>query len=256
MSRARRYKEIKEELKALELNRGSHLYIQLQELLKPLREETSGLVNQKDGRATEISRDETELETVRLQLTEKEKALVEIQEALSEIVEQIHRREGDIRVGKERISSLEERITRYSQEIVTLNQRLEEQKSHLDVAARDRETLQVKITSTNRLFINKKNELGVFQQGLNLKRLELNQHKKQIIGCLEEMSRLNTEETQLRAQNDGNRGRLERLDEEDKNYQTTLDRVRVEQKERESVYQIQVKKRQKAMNHRERLSAE
>jgi chromosome segregation protein len=256
VTRARRYQEIQNELKALELNRGSHLYVLLQDQLKPLRKEISGLVNQKDGRTTEISRDETELETVRLQLTEKEKALVEIQEALSEIVERIHRREGDIRVGKERISSLEERITRYTQEIVTLNQRLKEQNSHLDVATRDREALQVKITSTNRHFTNKKNELAVFQQGLNLKRLDLNQHKKQIIECLEEMSRLNSEETQLRAQNDGNRGRLERLDEEDKNHQATLDRVKVEQKERESIYQSQLKKRQKAMNNRERLQSE
>jgi chromosome segregation protein len=89
-----------------------------------------------------------------------------------------------------------------------------------------------------------------------VKRLDLNQHKKQIIGCLEEMSRLSTEETQLRAQNDGNRGRLERLDEEDKSHQATLDRVRIEQKEHESIYRDQLKKRQKATNNRERLQSE
>jgi len=256
VSKARRYQEVQEELKGMELNRGSYLYARLQSEIEPLRKELSALSNQKDGRTTEISKDETELESCRLQLTEKEKALVEIQEALSEIIERIHRREGDIRVGKERIASLEDRIQRHTQEIGILNKRLDEQKSHLDIATRDREALQVKITSTGRIFTNKKKELEVFQQGLNLKRLELNQHKKHIIGCLEEINRLSSDETQLRAQNDGNRGRLERLDEEDKIHHETIDRVQDSLKKMKTSLQDQQERHQTIAANRRRIESE
>ena len=256
VTKARRYQEIQNEVKDLELNRGSVLFTQLQSEIKPLQKELSSMVNQKDGRTTEISRDETELESFRLQLTEKEKALVEVQEALGEIVERIHRREGDIRVGKERIVSLEDRIQRYSDEIETLNKRLEEQKSHLEISNRDREKLQVKITSTGRIFSNKRKELEVFQQGLNLKRLDLNQHKKQIIDCLEDINRLSSNETQLRAQNDSNRGRLERLDEEDKEHHATIERVQTSQKDMEAGYQKQRKERQAVAARRDRTRSE
>ncbi|MBN2104314.1 chromosome segregation protein SMC [bacterium] len=256
VSKAQRYQEVQEELKDLELNRGSYLYDHLQSEIEPLRKDLSALVNQKEGRTTEISKDETELESYRLQVTEKEKALIEVQEALSEIVERIHRREGDIRVGRERTASLEDRIQRYVQEIETLNKRLDEQKTHLEIATRDREALQVKITSTGRIFTNKKKELEVFQQGLNLKRLELNQHKKRIINCLEETNQLSSDETQLRAQNDGNRGRLERLDEEDKNYHETINRVQVSLKAIEADCQKKRKKQQQVKANRNRIQSE
>ncbi|MBN1783130.1 chromosome segregation protein SMC [bacterium] len=256
VSRAEKYQEIQNQLKDIELQRGSHLYVQLQSEIKPLREELKALSTQKDGRTTEISKDETELESLRLRLAEKEKALVDIQEKLGEVTERIHRREGDIRVGKERIASLQDRKERHAREIETLKKRLEEQKSHLELANRDREALQVKITSTGRIFTNKKKELEVFQQGLNLKRLDLNQHKKQIIGCLEEINRLSSEETQLRAGNDSNRGRLDRLDEEDNNHRATLDRIRETRRDLETAYQEAREKRHAVITNRDKVQSE
>ncbi|NQT24184.1 chromosome segregation protein SMC [candidate division KSB1 bacterium] len=237
VQKAKRYHELKEEIQHLDTQRSRTLYQQLIEQIKPLKEEAGALKQQKEGRTTEISKEEADLETIRLKLTEREKALIASQEKLTEITERTHRREGDIRVGRERLSSLQNRIERYTTEVDELGKRLEDQKNHREVTQRDRETLQVKITSTNRLFQNKKKELDIFQQGLNFKRLELNEKKKEIIGCLEEINRLSAEETQYRTKIDNSRGRLERLEEEDKGSQDSVRQLEADFKAAEAAFQ-------------------
>ncbi len=215
VQRAQRYQVIFEELKDLELRRGKKLLSTLELRMKPLRADLSALQQQKEGRTTTITKEEADLEALRLEMVEKEKSLSEIRERLGQTIERIHRKEGDIRVGKERITALHDRILRNTQEIANLKARSEEQKVHIDRSIRERETLQVKITSTNRIFTNKQKELEVFNQGLNLKRLDLNAKKKEIIECLEGIHQLSGEETQRRAKIDNSQGRLDRLDEED-----------------------------------------
>ena len=260
VQKARRYQTLREEIQDLDVRRSSALYKELQQKIKPMRAEIQELSKRKEGRTTEITKEEADFETLRLQLTEREKALVQAQEQLSAITERIHRREGDIRVGHERISSLESRIERYTREAGELSKRLEDQKNHLDVAQRDRGSLQVRITSTNRLFQNKKKELEVFQQSLNLKRLDLNEKKRDIIDCLETMNKLSSDESQYRTRIDNSRGRLERLEEEDKSNQNDLDRVDQVRSDLEDRYQDLVSKRMdlnadinKLTNEEERL---
>jgi chromosome segregation protein len=236
VQRARQYQALDDRVKALELERGGFLRHVLQAKMDPLRDGISVLLRQKEGSTSEITKEEADLENCRLELSEKEKAFIQSQEDLAALIERIHRSEGDIRVGKERIGSLSDRISRYQQEVEGLNLRREEQKSHLEIAMRERESLQVRITSTGRIFTNKKMELDVFQQGLNLKRLDLNKKKQEIIGCLEETSRLNNEETQHRARMDNSRGRLERLDEEDAGFQNDQSRVQEDHSQVETEY--------------------
>ncbi len=229
--RARRYKTLEERVKELELRRGSIIFTRLRDEIKPLREELKGLKATKEGRTTEISKEEADLEARKAELLEQEKVLVAERGKLAGLVSQIHRREGDIRVGQERIHSLKERIERGGKELEDLAKREEEQQNHLEATRRDREALQVKIASNGRIFNNKKKELEVFQQGLNLKRLDLNAKKKEIIGCLEETSRLSNEETTLRARIDNYQGQLERLDQEDGEFKRMQQQVGEKRKE-------------------------
>jgi len=215
VGRARRYKEYQDLVKDLELKVSASLYQEMNTELGPLKKEQQAFKQQKDGSGTEITREEADLETIKLTLTEQERGLVKIRQSTALLVEQIHKRESDIRVGKERASSLQERIVRYTKEIQDLKKRLEDQENHREVTARNREALQVKITSTSRIFENKKKELEVFQQGLNLKRLSLNEKKKAVIDCLEKINSLSSSETNLQARIDNVQGRMERLDEED-----------------------------------------
>lgn len=256
MQRAKRYQVLEEKIKELELGRGRQVFNQLQENIGPLRKELKSLQRQKEGRTTEITKEEAGLESLKLKMVEREKGLVQVREELNEIIERIHRREGDIRVGKERILSLRERITRYGEEIEGLKKRLDEQQSHLEVSQGEREALQVKITSTGRIFNNKKKELEVFQQGLNLKRLDLNGKKKEIIECLEGINRLSREETGLRAKIDNTQGRLERLDEEDNSFQEIQRRVREEQKKLDDALRDLRSERGKILKKRDQVFAE
>jgi chromosome segregation protein len=226
--RAQKFQTLQEEVKDLDLKRSRQIFAQIQSKIEPLKAEIQSLHRIKDGQSTEISKEEADLEALRLELTDKEKALVQAQEAFSGMTERIHRRESDIRVGKERMTSLQGRIERYAKEIEDLKKRLSDQTNHLEITNRDREALQVKITSTGRIFANKKKELEVFLQGLNLKRLELNQKKKEIITCFEEINRLNSEENQFRTRIDNNKGRLERLEEEDRAFAVSQKRTEEE----------------------------
>jgi chromosome segregation protein len=246
VQKAKRYQVHHDRLQELDVQRSVQLLRTIGAQLDPLKKDLGELEKQKEGRSTEITREEADLEAMRAQQVEKEKALVKVREELAEVVEKIHRREGDIRVGKERVTSLSERVTRYTDEVGTLEKRLEEQKSHLDVTTRNREALQVKITSAGRIFNNKKKALEVFQQGLNLKRLELNEKKREIIECLETSNRLNSEETQLRTKIDNNQGRLERLDEEDAASREARKKALDTQKELEAQHRDRQKQRNQA----------
>lgn len=254
--RVKQYKAIEEQLRTLEFQRGGYLYHQYQSQLASLREKLDLLQKEKEGTTTEITKEEADLEGARLELVEKEKALLKAQENLAQLVEKIHQHESDLRVSKERMASLSDRILRYKQEIQTLLKRKEEQKNHLDISIRNREALQVKITSTGRIFNNKKMEFDVFQQGLNLKRLELNKKKQNIIECLEEISRLNNEETQYRARMDNMRGRLERLDEEDVELQANQARVKKEQETLDQTFRELGAKKNHLQFDRERIKGE
>lgn len=261
VDKARRYQEFTNEVRDLDLKRGRLLLEQFQEKLKPLQNDLKNLNTQKAGHKTEMSKEETALETKRLKLVEHEKSLNEALQILNKVIESIHQKEGDIRVGKERVASLEDRTVRYTKEIDDLQQRLEDQHNHLDAANRDRESLQSKIGSTSRFFNNKKKELEVFQQGLNLKRLDLNHKKKEIIECLELMNQIKNKETQIRASVDNCQGRLERLEEEDKNYHGLQEEVKAKQiemqgaiKSKELALSKIVKERDKNIQDEEKLS--
>ncbi len=251
VDKARRYQEHTNTMQDLELKRGRFVLSQFEEKLKPLKETYKNLSTEKAGQKTEISKEEAEFETMQLELTEHEKTLSAAQEALNLVVEKIHQNEGDIRVGQERTTSLEERIVRYSKEIEDLKVRLEDQYNHLSASQRDRESLQVKIASTTRIFNNKQKELEVFQQGLNLKRLDLNHKKKEIIECLESMNALKNEETQVRASIDNSQGRLERLEEEDTHYRKNQEEVREKQKSLQAQLKDKEKEHHAAINAQE-----
>ncbi len=237
VQRAKRYQVLEEEVKQLEMRRGYVLLEKIRKEAEPLRKKLKVFQQKKEGKITEITKEEAGLEEIQLKLVEREKALTGAREALNETVEKIHRREGDIRVGKERIQSLNDRVVRYTKENEDLKKRLKDQESHLEITRGKREAFQVKITSVNRIFTNKKKELEVFQQGLNFKRLELNGKKKEVIECLEEINRLNQEETTLRTRIDNSQGRLERLDEEDADYRETQKRVGNTHKSLDAAYQ-------------------
>ena len=235
VQKAQRYQEIQKELKLTDLRRSRQIYQGLLDKIQPIKIEIRTLQKQKVGKTTEITKDEADLEAMRLNLISKEKDLLAVQEKFSQIVEKIHRHEGDIRVGKERRLSLTNRIERYTQEVEDLRRRLEEQKNHLQVTHQEREAFQVKITSTGRIFTNKKKELEVFQQGLNLQRLELTKQKREIIGCFEEIQRLHEEEAKFRTQVDNNRGRLDRLEEEDNSFEEALHRLEKQREELDTI---------------------
>lgn len=231
VQRARRYKKLEEEKKELELKISRKILADYQEQLKPLRIKLDTLKKSKEGRTVEISKEEADLETLRLKLTENEKYVLKCRNALNNIIEKIHHRESDIKVSKEKISSLKSRVQRAENEIVNLRKRLQDQKEHLENTRHERESFQVKITSSGRIFNNKKKELEVFQQNLNLKRLDLNAKKKEIIECLEKINSLGNEESAFRTKIDNNQGRLERLNEEDSRVRTSLNKAQNSEKE-------------------------
>jgi chromosome segregation protein len=256
VQKAKRYQVYQEKIKELELRLGSQILVQLIEKISPLKENLTSLKKLKEGKTTKITTEEADLEALKLQMVDREKAMVQVREELASSVERIHRREGDIRVNRERIASLEERIVRYTSEIKELEKRLDEQRTHQEITQRERQALQVKITSTGRIFNNKQKELEVFQQGLNLKRLDLNGKKKDIIVCLEEYNSLIGEETQFRTKIDNSQGRLERLDEEDKGFQESQKRVTKTQKELDTIFRSLEAKRSIALQVREKTVSE
>jgi chromosome segregation protein len=100
VQRAKQYQSLEEKVRVHELERGGFVCRELRNKMEPIQEAIAEFQKQKEGSTSEITKEETDLENYRLQMTEKEKAFVQAQEELSALIERIHRTEGDIRVGK------------------------------------------------------------------------------------------------------------------------------------------------------------
>ena len=93
VGRARRYQTLRQEWERLELLFGRHRFFEIQEQLKPLRQESDQLSKRSVSGRTELTTQETELEKRRLAVTTLEKDLQTVGVELTRCVERLHERE-------------------------------------------------------------------------------------------------------------------------------------------------------------------
>ena len=116
VGRARRYQTLRREWEQLELLFGRHRFFEIQEQLKPLRQESDELSKRSVSGRTELTTQETELEKRRLAVTTLEKDLQTVGVELTRCVEQLHERERGLVAVRERRGAREQFIRRSTEE--------------------------------------------------------------------------------------------------------------------------------------------
>ncbi len=116
VGRARRYQTLRQEWEQLELLFGRHRFFEIQEQLKPLRQEFDELSKKAVSGLIELTAQETELEKRRLAVATTEKNLQVVGVELARCVEQLHERERNLVAVRERRGAREQFVKRSSAE--------------------------------------------------------------------------------------------------------------------------------------------
>ena len=141
VGRARRYRELKEELDQLDVRLGRQRFFALSAQISPLQDEFAALSKAAEEGNTRFTSRETELEKARLALTEAEKAMQEAGLELNRRIEAIHEREQllvAVRERREAAEQIRERTAReradYTSQLEAVQQQRRDNTAHLDEA--------------------------------------------------------------------------------------------------------------------------
>ena len=141
VGRARRYRELKEELDQLDVRLGRQRFFALSAQISPLQDEFAALSKAAEEGYTRFTSREAELEKARLVLTEAEKAMQEAGLELNRRIEAIHEREQllvAVRERREAAEQIRERTAReradYSSQLEAVQQQHRDNTVHLDEA--------------------------------------------------------------------------------------------------------------------------
>ena len=141
VGRARRYRELKEELDQLDVRLGRQRFFALSAQISPLQDEFAALSKAAEEGYTRFTSREAELEKARLVLTEAEKAMQEAGLELNRRIEAIHEREQllvAVRERREAAEQIRERTAReradYSSQLEAVQQQRRDNTVHLDEA--------------------------------------------------------------------------------------------------------------------------
>jgi len=133
VKKAERYKRLTEELREIELRIARHDFAELQQALEGILGEYEIQKERDAGRRAQLGQAETEIETKRIALVDKEKALNELMQALQDKQREIAEHERTIAVIKTECGNLRENVGRLrheeeetSQKIVAADKRTEE----------------------------------------------------------------------------------------------------------------------------------
>ena len=141
VGRARRYRELKEELDQLDVRLGRQRFFTLSAQIDPLQDEFAALNKAAEEGYTHFTSREAELEKARLALTDAEKAMQEAGLELNRRIEAIHEREQllvAVRERREAAEQIRERTAReradYSSQLEAVQQQRRDNTTHLDEA--------------------------------------------------------------------------------------------------------------------------
>ena len=141
VGRARRCRELKEELDQLDVRLGRQRFFALSAQISPLQDEFAALSKAAEEGYTRFTGREVELEKARLALTEAEKAMQEAGLELNRRIEAIHEREQllvAVRERREAAEQIRERTAReradYTSQLEAVQQQRRDNTAHLDEA--------------------------------------------------------------------------------------------------------------------------
>lgn len=216
--KAEKYNELVKQLEKLEVELLQREYSSIIVLGRPLKQQLSIAVDEKNRIEVEVRQEETLLDVLRQEMEELERQIAATQEDLNRWQTAIHELDQNKTAAIERRRSLESNIERFEREKLELAQQgLEVERKQTDLT-KSLEDLRVRTGEAESIYAAKKAELDGFEKQLDAKKAELKSMQDKVIALLHEVSEVRNRENQAKARVENLRGRISYIAEENEIY--------------------------------------
>jgi len=186
--KAQHYQKLNEMIRDAEIRVSTFHYSKIYDELTPLTEQLELKKRERQSESTETSFKEAETESLKTELIQIEQNLRQSQIELNSLNDLIRKREEEILVKKERITSLTNDDVRLNAEIQDLTKRINEQKKINDHLNQNLEQFYEKIDLEEKTFGQEEKTLEDIEKELKYKREQGKQSDNELIRLLDKIS--------------------------------------------------------------------
>jgi len=222
--KAERYNEYAHQLQVREKDLLEREYASLMAKIRPLQEQLSYAVDEKNRIDVGLKREETLLEVLRTELSELETRSHEIQNMLARQQDGIHQLDQRIATATERKRSLLSNVERYEKEKIHITEQRERIDESQGELGKRLESLAAALAESEEQYRVRKARLDEFELQLNAKKGELKNSQDRAIALLHEISELKGREGQTKAKSDNLAGRIDYMIEENSILRTDVEK--------------------------------
>ncbi len=222
VSKAQRYQKVSSELKDLEIKMASQEYSKILQELEPLQGKLGVIQQDREAASANLATQDAEYEALRTKLIDLEKNLSQKQTEYNNLSRDIQKYEERVLVNSERIRSLKESQTRYTQEKKSLSDRLSELESEFDEASYKTKNAERELANARTEYEKLNTDYHKLRAGFEEKRSAVQKADTEILQINEDLNRKQNEGARLRASEENKSERLHQLNEEEKNADNRL----------------------------------
>jgi chromosome segregation protein len=212
--KARRYKQIIQELQHLETQLARHQFDVLQAEINERTATAEKLRTEMEQCSADVLRHEDELLLLRQRLSEMEQGISATQQKGIELKGQIDRNESRVAFNQERLQELEQQNDRALSEIAQSEERRQIAESELVAVTERLEMSQVTLEQQRTTLAERQQTVQGMEAGLQQHQEQLRRAQAEAFAALQQLSRVRNEINALELQKQGNTIRLEKLSSE------------------------------------------
>ncbi len=238
--KARRYKQISQELQHLETQLARHQFDVLQGEISERQTAVENLRNEIETGSNDVLRFENEISQLRALLSELEHEVATQQQRGLELKSEIDHHDSRIHFNQERILEIESQNMKALEEIAQAEERHRAAQEDLVTITASLATAEAALTQHKEALQTKQNALREVEESLRQRQESLRQAQAAAFAAAQDLSRLRNELSALDLQKQGNIVRLEKLSAE--KFQLEEERVRLEVRLQEFTASVEVEK--------------
>jgi len=238
--KARRFKQIQQELQHLETQLVRHQFDVLQGEISERQAAVEGLRNEIETGSNDVLRFENEISELRARLSELEHEITAQQQRGLELKSEIDRHDSRIQFNQERVHEIESQNMKALEEIAQAEERHRAAQEELGIITESLATAEAALLQHKEALQTRQNALREVEEGLRERQESLRQAQATAFSAAQDLSRLRNELAALDLQKQGNIVRLEKLSSE--KLQLEEERVRLEARLLEFTASVEVEK--------------
>ncbi|HEY5914876.1 MAG TPA: chromosome segregation protein SMC [Verrucomicrobiae bacterium] len=238
--KARRYKQISQELQHLDTQLGRHQFDVLQAEIRERETAAESLRNDLEASSAAVLRAEDEIAELRERLSEREREIGGLQQRGLELKNQIDRHESRIQFNQERLNELAAQNSKALADVAQAEERKHIAEQELAAAEASLQSSETALALHRRTLEAKTSALRQVEEDVRRLQETLRQAQADAFAAAQDLSRIRNEMTALDLQKQGNVVRLEKLSAE--KIQLEEERVRLEARLQEFAANVQAEK--------------